>query len=84
MLASKNDLAVNDFQTFYVFASICTRKAVSLVIMITPLSSVKRNSVKRTLKALVLSILMCSLNHSQLKASTFILKIKLLHRLNNK
>ena len=54
MLASKNDLAVNDFQTFYVFASICTRKAVSLVIMITPLSSVKRNSVKRTLKALVL------------------------------
>ena len=83
MLASKNDLAVNDSQTFYVFASICTRKAVSLVIMITPLSSVKRNSVKRTLKALVL-ILMCSLNHSQLKASTFILKIKLLYRLNNK
>ena len=83
MLASKNDLAVNDFQTFYVFASICTRKAVSLVIMITPLSSVKRNSVKRTLKALVL-ILMYSLNHSQLKASTFILKIKLLYRLNNK
>ena len=83
MLASKNDLAVNDFQTFYVFASICTRKAVSLVIMITPLSSVKSNSVKRTLKALVL-ILMYSLNHSQLKASTFILKIKLLYRLNNK
>ena len=82
MLASKNDLAVNDFQTFYVFASICTRKAVSLVIMITPLSPVKRNSVKRTSKALVL--LMCSLNHSQLKASTFILKIKLLYRLNNK
>ena len=82
MLASKNDLAVNDFQTFYVFASICTRKAVSLVIMITPLSPVKRNSVKRASKDLVL--LMCSLNHSQLKASTFILKIKLLYRLNNK
>ena len=32
----KNDLAVNDFRTFYVFAPICTRKAVSLVIIITP------------------------------------------------
>ena len=31
----KNDLAVNDFRTFYVFAPICTRKAVSLVIIIT-------------------------------------------------
>jgi len=32
----KNDLAVNDFRTFYVLAPICTRKAVSLVIIITP------------------------------------------------
>ena len=33
----KNDLPVNDFRIFrYVFASICTKKAVSLVIIITP------------------------------------------------
>ena len=32
----KNDLAGNDFRTFYVFASICTRKAVSFVITMTP------------------------------------------------
>ena len=80
MLASKNYLAVNDFRTFYVFASICPRKAVSLVIIITPYGPVKRNSVKRTSIALVL--LMRSLNHSQLKASTFVLKIKLVYRLN--
>ena len=81
MLASKSDLAVNDFRTFYVFDPKCIRKAVSLVIIITTLSPVKRNSVKRTSIALVL--LMRSLNHSQLKAFPFVLKLKLVYRLNN-
>ena len=35
MLASKSELAVNDFRTFYVFDPKCTRKAVSIVIIIT-------------------------------------------------
>ena len=81
MLASKSDLAVNDFRNFYVFAPKCTRKAVSLVIIITPYGPAKRNSIKRTSIALVL--LMRSLNQRELKSLTFVLKIKLVYRLSN-